>query len=162
ERARLPGGAYRAELLLRGLHRTTDEYHLTDVEPFAELAKAIRAVPFGPGDLLKVDKTNPYTRCDVQQVRLRRGRPPGHPAQEDAILVMDEDGNEIIGVLLPTQRYVLTPGIERAQALAGHLETIGWGMGCVSKGPDAMKVRLMPPLIEELHDDDAGADPFLP
>ena len=115
-----------------------------------------------------------YRDAEVRRVFLVRGRRTVRGHSRDGIFVYAARAREsaqdavvrgeVLGMLRPVQRYVLTAGLERAAMINRLLsETLAddeWGFVHVRKGSAPKPVTVTPPIIEELHEADLDDCPY--
>jgi hypothetical protein len=148
--------------------------------PEAGLARstvqALRRVQYS--DSYDLRGQRPYEGKEIHRIALVRRTVTRNSRQREMILVFNATEmagrgrdltrykrapyREALGYLRPAQRYVLRAGLERAREVnAFTSKTLGedpWGFLRASWGGFAESVALTPPIVEQLHPDDAEFD----
>ncbi|GAB1690724.1 hypothetical protein [Krasilnikovia sp. M28-CT-15] len=155
---RLADGSYPAELVLEGANASEHrELIVEETHSFADTCAALINVTYDlRSDLFG---QSVYAGKEIRRVVLVRG--PHGSRRRDAILVLNADDRRELGVLRPVQRYVRSPGIDRAEEIYQRLtraEYDPWGYVRARKGPATNLVSITPPIIEQVAWEDCESD----
>lgn len=141
----------------RAYRDTSRDYKLTGVKPhtLAVLQDKLKAVP-----LLYNEGMKPYAESDFVPVRLKR--------EGNVICVYSDENDEKLGLLRPSQRYVLSQGLDRADLLQDALITENeaydparlatTATGYVTISRYGAQIDVLPPLLEPVLPEEQSAD----
>ncbi|MFL5914000.1 MAG: hypothetical protein ACJ768_25980 [Gaiellaceae bacterium] len=162
-------------LVLGRSTRGSDTYEIVEEWPFdssdgESTVRALRNVKLDPDYDLGDERAYPEPAVAIKRVVLLKRKVEMRDREREVIVVYDakpyDDAGFDAGVLSkehelgrlrPVQRYVLTPGLARANDLYEQVTlklSDRWGFARIVKGSTPREVAVTPPIVEALHFDD--------